>query len=502
MKKLFKTVAIITIFSILTRVLGFVLRILLSRSIGAEGLGIYQIAFSFFMILETLISSGLPFTISKMTAENNAQNKKEESFKLVTAALIVGLILSIIIITTILLFKNFLGNIFADKRCLAVLITLLPSLIFSSTYAVIRGYFWGEKRYFWVSVTEFFEQIARVVFFVLLTTIGFAAIEEIIAAPLSLVFACALSCLFVIIVFFRLGGKLKNPKGKFKPILKVATPITAVRLVSSLLMPLIGIIIPITMVYAGYTNEQALTEYGIAIGMTFPLLHLPSTLIGSLAMTLIPDIASDMAINKKDIASKRIEASIKFSIFITFIVVPLYIGLGSSVGLFLYDNTTSGIYLSKAAWIMVPMSINNIAASSLNAMGLEVKSFTNYLIGSVFLFLSLIFLPKYIGILSLVVGMGVCMSIATVLNIKMLNKKLKNNLSFLKHITSLILISIPVALIANWTNNILQNFMPLFFSLAISSTLSAIIFILTCEVFKIANISSLFIDRKKKKQTV
>ena len=502
MKKLFKTVATITIFSLLTRVLGFVLRILLSRSIGPEGLGIYQIAFSFFMILETLISSGIPFIISKTTAENNVQNKKEDTFKIISAALIVSLVLSITVILIVLLLKDIFVNIFADKRCLTVLIILLPSLIFSSTYSVLRGYFWGEKRYFWVSVTEFFEQVVRVIIFAILTGFGVFSIEEIFAAPLSLVFACILSSIFVIIVFFKLGGKLKNPKGKFKKVLRESTPVTFVRILSSLLMPLIGIIIPITMVWAGFTNEQALSEYGIAIGMTFPLLHLPSTLIGSLAMTLIPDIASDMAINKKDLASKRIESSIKFAIFVTFIIVPLFIGLGSSIGQFLYDNTTAGAYLSKAAWIMIPMSINNIASSSLNAMGLEVKSFTNYLIGSIFLFLSLFILPKYMGILSLVLGMGLCMTIATILNIKMLNKKLNHSFSFFRHTLSLILISIPTALISNLTNNILKTFMPLFFSLAISATISAILFVLTCEAFKIASISSIFIERKKKKLSV
>ena len=500
MKKLFKTVAIITIFSVLTRILGFVLRILLSRSIGAEGLGVYQIAFSFFVILETLISSGLPFTVSKITAENNTHNNKSDTYKTLSASLLIGLFISIIIISIILIFRNLIGNIFADRRCLSILITLLPSLVFSSTYAVLRGYFWGEKKFFWVSVTEFFEQVTRIIIFVFLTAFSFSVVEEIIAAPLSLVFACVLSCLFVIIVFFKIGGKLKNPKGKFKQVFKSAMPITAVRILSSLLMPLISIIIPITMVAAGYTNEQALSEYGIAIGMTFPLLHLPSTLIGSLSMTLIPDVASDMVMGKKEIASKRIESAIKFSIFITFILVPLYIGLGNSVGLFLYDNLSSGTYLAKSAWIMVPMSINNIASSSLNAMGLEVKSFVNYVIGSIFMFLSLIFLPKYIGILSLVCGMGFCMSVATILNLRMLNKKLGYNLNFFKHTLYLIIISIPIAFLSNWTNNILINFIPMFFSLAISSCLGAFMFILMCETFKVANISSILIERKKKQK--
>lgn len=44
MKRLVKAVAIITIFAVLTRALGFVLRIYMSRKMGAELLGIYQVA--------------------------------------------------------------------------------------------------------------------------------------------------------------------------------------------------------------------------------------------------------------------------------------------------------------------------------------------------------------------------------------------------------------------------------------------------------------------------
>ena len=79
MKSLFKTVALITIFSVLTRIAGFIFRIILSREVGAEGLGIYQVAFSVFMVLLTIISSGLPLIISRLTAGYNAkkEGKKE-----------------------------------------------------------------------------------------------------------------------------------------------------------------------------------------------------------------------------------------------------------------------------------------------------------------------------------------------------------------------------------------------------------------------------------------
>ena len=66
MKSIFKAVAIITIFSVITRALGFVFRIFLSRKLGAEGIGLYQMGTSILGIFMTLIASGLPLTTAKL----------------------------------------------------------------------------------------------------------------------------------------------------------------------------------------------------------------------------------------------------------------------------------------------------------------------------------------------------------------------------------------------------------------------------------------------------
>ena len=69
MKSLFKTVFVITGFAVITRVLGFVFRIYLSRMLGAEMLGLYQVSLSVFMVLLTIVASGLPLVISKLSAK-------------------------------------------------------------------------------------------------------------------------------------------------------------------------------------------------------------------------------------------------------------------------------------------------------------------------------------------------------------------------------------------------------------------------------------------------
>lgn len=54
---------------IINRMLGFIPRIALPRIIGAEGVGLYQLAYPFFIVLATVITGGLPLAIAKMVAE-------------------------------------------------------------------------------------------------------------------------------------------------------------------------------------------------------------------------------------------------------------------------------------------------------------------------------------------------------------------------------------------------------------------------------------------------
>ena len=488
LKHLFKAVAIITSFSVLTRIIGFLFKIYLSRAVGAESLGIYQIAFSVYMVLETFVSSGLPLTISKLISKDEKKDPKNIS-SIITAALIIGLIIASLLCVIILILKKFIAGLFTDIRCLNILLTLLPATVFSSVYAILRGYFWGKKNFFLVSLTEFLEQIFRVIACVILLSAFYSLFDKSIAVGLSLTISCVLSSILVFIVYLKNGGRFSKPKGKFKEVLSSAIPITGIRVLSSLLIPLIGIIVPLRLVAVGYTSSQALSQYGIAMGMTFPLLFLPSTVIGSMAMAIIPDLSSDN--NIKSIKHKILTA-IDFSLFVSSIILPVYLGLGEGIGKFLFDNTTAGYYLSYSCFIMIPIGLNNISSSILNALGLELKGFVNYFIGSAFLIAAIIVLPRYTGVLSLVWGMGGCMLISGFLNIFTLKKHLKIKIPVLNSIFKFLGISLPCAILGKNLYEILITVTNNFVSLTISGIAILCCFLVLCSIFNIVKINGIF----------
>lgn len=501
-KSLIRAVAIVAIFSILTRAIGFLFRIYLSRELGAELLGVYYAAFSVFMVLVVIVSSGIPLAISKLTAVYRVKGDKHSESGITTAGLLVGLVCAIVICLLLFVFSNFFGAMFTDTRTMLILITLLPAVIFSAIYSAFRGALWGTKNYFSVSWTELAEQVVRVVAFVILANTIFGTTEGAISAGVAMSIACFFSALFVTIVYFCDRRKLSSPKGYFLPLLRSATPVTGVRTASSLIQPIIAVLFPLMMVISGYSNEEAMSLYGVAMGMTFPLLFLPSTMIGALSFTLIPELSSNLAKGENNIVKERINSSLIFSMIISCLVLPFFMGAGTGICEFLYQDTTSGVYLSRASWIMIPLGLSNITSSILNTYNLETRSFLHNILGGVFLLLCVVCLSGVCGVDCLIYGFGGCMLLTTLLNLLLIRKHTGFKLNLFKPTIFMILFLIPSTILCNQIYLLCNNYFTLFYSLIISGIVGVGSFLLLCITFRIFNISILlhkFIPAKAKK---
>jgi len=264
------------------------------------------------------------------------------------------------------------------------------------------------------------------------------------------------------------------------------------------------LIVPLRLVAAGYTSAQALSLYGVAMGMSIPFLFIPSTIIGSLSTALVPDLSSAVVKNDTEYIKKRVVSAIKFTIFISALFVPLYMGAGETIGIFFFDNALSGILLAQAAWVVLPLGLTNITSSLLNSLGYEVKSMVNYIVGAVILLVSIWFLPKAIGINALIFGFGGLFLTTCVFNLKMLKKILGIKLNISKFLIFTLAFIVPSASITSLVCNLLNNFMPKFFSLAISCTLGCLFFVLLYFVFNLIQFKTItcWIEQKIKHRKV
>ncbi|MEG1612845.1 MAG: oligosaccharide flippase family protein [Clostridia bacterium] len=419
---LLKAVAVVTIYSVITRFLSFLFKIYLSRSLGAEVVGLYQICLSVFFLMVAFSASGLPLVLSRKIAEDLANGGRRAN-KYLTATLVMSVGISSFIVLIFFIFKNNLTFIFADKRAMPLFLIMLPALFSTCIYTSVRGWFWGHRDYNAFSLAELIEEVFRIAFSVLLAggLLGWITGAKAIALAFTISdFACAA---VLIMLFLKRKGRFERPSNYIE-LLRPSVPITAMRIFGGLIASLTALVVPAMLVKNGMPSSIATATFGRVAGMAMPLLMAPTTLTGALAIVLIPEIATASTKNDLSYLQSRIDGSLLFSLFISSLFCVLYIPFGREVGEIVFNDTIAGDFLANSAILLFPIGLNQISLSMLNSLGLEKKSFKNYIVGTVLLLTCIFILPKYIGVYAIAVGSGVCFTISAALNIKMLSTRI------------------------------------------------------------------------------
>lgn len=476
MRKFFKAVAVVTVFSVCEKFLGFLYRIYLSRSIGAEGVGTYQVALSVFGFLFTLISSGTPITLSRLMAKYRAEKREDRVAKAITAAIAFTLLISVPVCVICYLLGDNLGFLFADKRSLKVFFIILPGLIFTSVYSVLRGVFWGNKDFLPYSIIELLEEICMITVGIIIITVMHDKANGALGAGVAVIVSYVLSFSLAFIVFFARKNKLANPKSEFKPIILASAPITAMRTVNSLAVSLVSIILPLRLVAAGFTESQAMSLFGSAAGQAIPLLFIPTTLIGSFTLVLIPEI-SDAYYRKNSTTLKNdIEKAVKFTSVLTCFFIPIFFVCGKQIGIIIFDSAECGEYLTASAFLMLFMGLDNITTSILNSIGCEIQALLFCVAGGIFMLLSIWFLPAYIGIYALLVGFSFVYVITTVLNLILMRKKCPEKPKLVKYLLSSAAITLPTLIFGLMLENLFTDFLGIFFTFLACSVIMCVFY--------------------------
>lgn len=96
-KSLITGALILTIANLTTRFIGFFYRVYMSNTIGAEGMGLYQLIMPIYMLAWSITSSGFTTTISKLTAQENARRQYGNMGRVLKQSLCMCLAISLII---------------------------------------------------------------------------------------------------------------------------------------------------------------------------------------------------------------------------------------------------------------------------------------------------------------------------------------------------------------------------------------------------------------------
>mgnify|MGYP000237723949 FL=1 len=139
---------ILTLSGFVVKAIGSINWIILSRILGGEGIGIYQMAFPIYLLALDISSAGLPIAISIITAEKVAKQDYFGAQRIFHVSL--SMLCTTALFLSILMFfgSSFLidEHIIRESRAYYSLIALAPAIFFTTIIAGYRGYLQGWQQ--------------------------------------------------------------------------------------------------------------------------------------------------------------------------------------------------------------------------------------------------------------------------------------------------------------------------------------------------------------------
>lgn len=431
-KNLFiKSTLILTISGIITKILGFIIRVITTRIVGTEVISLYSIVIPTYSLLITIATLALPTTISKLVAEN-----KKKSSKILSNSLLIITIINIIVVTIMLLSSRFISNnLLHEPKCFLILISASLTFPIVSISSIIKGYFYGKMNMLPNAISNIVEQIVRYILIILIVP-KCILISDVIAASSLFIISLFTEVVSIIVNLLFLPKKINIKKEDLLPdkdtvrdILGISIPSVSSRIVGNIGYFFEPIILMNLLLYSGYTKNYILEEYGIFNSYSIPILTVPSFFIIAISLSLVPEISKFYHQNNILKVKKRLKQAILFSLIIGISYSVILLFFGDNI-LYAIYNTYEGLnYIKVLAPIFVLFYLENILISFLQAINKASITMKITIIGVIVKLLSLSILSLvHIGIYSLIISEIINIFIVVYLNYREIKRTFKCSL--------------------------------------------------------------------------
>ena len=423
--KFIKSTLILVIGGFITKVLGMIIKIIMTRNISVNAIGNYMLVLPSYNLFITLVTAGLQISISKLIAENKYSKRK-----IITTSLFISFIISFFLIIIILIVSKPIALLLHNKNLYYPILASILSLPFIGISNVLKGYFFGQNKMHVQVISNFFEQIIRIIMFITI-------LPKINNEIISVTFIIGSNLINELLSVIILSLFLDNKKFKFKEfkidnnikkeLLKTSIPLTTSRIIGTISYFFEPIILTNLLIINGYSKNYITIEYGIITGYSMQLLLLPSFFSMALSQSIIPLISNAFVNKKYDYIKKKIKEIIFISSSIGILYVTIIL-LRPSFFMNLIYNTNEGIkYLKIMAPIFILLYIQSPLTSILQSINKAKESMKATIYGIIIKTILMVILSYlHFGIYSYIYPMLINIIFVTIHNYLSIKKSINS----------------------------------------------------------------------------
>ncbi|MBR2046355.1 MAG: polysaccharide biosynthesis protein [Agathobacter sp.] len=375
---------------IISRILGFFYRIFLSRTIGASGLGLYQLVFPVFGLCLAVSASGIQTAISRFVASE--KNGKRYLF----AGLFLSITLSCLFSFLIYLLAPWIAkDILKEPRTEELLRVMVFALVPACIHSCFNGYYYGRKNSVIPSACQITEQLARV--FGTLVIYNVLLNQGLPLAPIHAIWGMVISelaglCVNVTAYLgikqeciddtekrnrinskkYPLFHRINNAAFIFaasKALSITAIPLTLNHVLMTLSHSLENLLLPQQLVAFGYTSDEALGHFGILTGMALSVIFFPSAITNSLSVLLLPRISETKAKGDICVVLDTIKGAICCGVTLGALCTFIFLLSADWFGTYIFNNALAGFYIRILSILCPFMYTSSLLSSIVNGLG-------------------------------------------------------------------------------------------------------------------------------------
>lgn len=420
---------ILTASAFILKILGFVSGILLTRLLGAEGIGLLMMAHPILPLVITLTELGLPVAISKLVSEAEAQSNPAKVKQILAVSLTVTCTLSVVLTLFAFLGAPYVASVFiTDSRAYYAMLAITPIAPIIAVSAVLKGYFRGKQNMTTIALSEIIEHIVQlgciigIVHLLLPYGLAYAAAGAMVSsvigegAGLLYVFARYTVARRKEAAIDAAAAPRQSARKTLTELLHIGLPTTGKGLILSVYRAFLPMLITKSLVVSGLTTAAATKQYGLLFGCVFPLLYLPTFFTQSLTTALIPAISEANANRNGMLMHRRMDQAMR---------IALFVGAPGTVMLMLWaEPLCTLLYHAPDAApllkILAPVFFLHYFEAPLHAillgLGKAATAMWNVILSNLFEVAAIVIFTSKLGIQGAAIGFGFGIFLQTFLN--------------------------------------------------------------------------------------
>ncbi len=398
-----KNAVILAATGLILRFAGVLFKVWLADTVKSEGIGLYSLVFSVYMLAATFTTAGVSTAVTRLVSEEE-RNGRRAVYSVMRKAVLITLVVALI--TTALIFllaEPIAVYILKDTRTILSLKILSFSLPFMGLSSCARGYFIARRKTVQPSLVQLLEQAVR---------IGVTVAAVFTFAPKGLTYTAAAVLLgdtIAELVSFTVNWLLyrrdvrKMPHGHpttnvLKRILHIALPITGSSYLSSALHTAENILVPLRLSRFYGFKTRGLELFGAVRGMALPLLFFPASFLTSLSTMLIPEVSEAKALNNTRKIRTTVSYAVKTTLTLSTLIACCFMFNAEDLGLVVYGDRDVGQIIRILSPIVPLMYLESVTAGLLKGLDQQINMLRFNIFDSVVRIISVFFLLPIFGI--------------------------------------------------------------------------------------------------------